>query len=753
MHFLLAALKIIDDAYHQDATAIQFPQKAANEIAKIAASCRAALGFSDEEITAARRALSNALRDQNTSKRVQVRMLHRSEESRTLFQNARSRATDSGATYLTLSYLLEELLTNLPLDAASLFKDRQLAVGDPSTITTEAAIWPDSDNGKPKSQWPKTVLDEIGRDLTALARKGLLAPVVGRRAEMTALARYLQRTSKRNVIITGEAGVGKTAIVEGLAQKALAENAPEFLRTLRFVQINVADLVAGTKYRGDMEQRVQALLAEAADPDLIIFFDEIHLLMKAGSGSEVPLDIANILKPALTSNDFRCIGATTNDEFERHIKTDTAFMRRFQVLRIGEPPAEEALYICREWARRIEKVQQVQIDDEAIEASILLSQLIHDRSLPDKAIDLLENAAAFVKISSLSVSSATPTKAVPRVGRKQIEEVLQEQYGISASAAESLNSGRIEASLRANLVGQDKAITELVESLVGLGTRTEAGLARPLGVFMFTGPTGVGKTFAAECLAHAAFGDNPQAVGRFNMSEYKERHELARLTGAPPGFVGHEHQGALFRFIDATPQGLILLDEMEKAHPEIQDYFLQIFDKGEARDSRGRVASFRRHLFVMTCNIVSGGFRDDIGFRGAEEKPPAEVAAVDEVQLLKHFRREFVARIDRVIAFRALNALDYQVLFQRYVAGLRDKSSELYDASLEIDDEAQDRLCHVLSEQEDGARGFARLFERMLAAPLLNYLSSCPERSVVNISWDGQRAAFSAAKLTTDREN
>lgn len=560
---------------------------------------------------------------------------------------------------------------------------------------------------------------------------------------MKTLARYLQRTTKRNAVVIGEAGVGKTAVVEGLAQRLAAPEAPDYLKRLRIVQVSVGDLVAGAAHRGDMEERVQGVLEEAtSDPDLVLFFDEIHLVMKAGAGSGAPLDVANLLKPALARDDFRCIGATTTEEFERHIKPDAAFLRRFQVLRLTEPSEAEALEVCRAWARRIEEMQEVVPEDEAVGAAVSLSaRLIRGRALPDKAIDLLENAAAVVKVSSLSFRNVAPSKEKPRVRRAQVEAALEEQYGISVRAATALEPARIEAALKAELVGQNAAVAAIVDTLAGLGAK-EGSRAGTLGVLLFTGPTGVGKTFAAECLARALGGGERPGLGRFNMSEFKDRHELGRLTGAPPGFVGHEQAGALFRHVEANPQGVVLLDEMEKAHAEIQDYFLQVFDQGEALDSRGRKADFRRQLFVMTCNVGAEKAAEAIGFqRGEAARESAQEALLESLR--RHFRREFLARVDRIVEFRALAAEDYARLFERRTAQLAAEVEGREGTRLEIGKEVGDRLAAAAAEQGEGGRGFLRLFERMLAAPLERYLREKGKPARVRVDWTGEGPSFS----------
>lgn len=755
--FLLAALIIVDDNYEEAAKALGLNTEELASVAAVVAQCRQLLDLGEEELTSIRRRLRQSLRSAGGEPQL-IQRLHRSGESRYLFQKATWRAIKAEEYELTLVHLLAELLANLPEEAESFFAGKQFsAVHPPSPVANrtpvatgaseQATTQTVSPTSPPAERVPlrasTPALDELGRDLTALARNGRLSEVVGRRSEITKLARYLQRTSKRNVIITGDAGVGKTAVVEGLTQRLIGENVPEFLRALRVVQINVADLVSGTRYRGDMEERVQQIVKEAtADPNLVLFFDEIHLLVKTGGGGE-PMDIANILKPALAREDFRCIGATTTEEFERYIKNDSAFMRRFQVLRLAEPSEEEALQICTEWAHRIEAIQEVVIEPDAIQAAVALStRLIPDRSLPDKAIDVLENAASFVKITSLSFSSAIPTKAKPTVKREQIERMLEDQYGIKINHDAALQPARVEEVLSAELVGQQAAIAQLVESLnsLSVGKNDEA---RPLGIFLFAGPTGVGKTYTAECLARALFGVGEKHLGRFNMNEYKERHDLARMIGAPPGFIGHDQQGALFRFLESNSGGLILLDEMEKAHPEIQDFFLQIFDQGKARDSRGRWVDFRNQLFVLTCNLGNEPGRErQIGFVPENDDTP-QVSAKELDQVLdRNFRPEFLARIDRVIAFRSLSLEDYQQLFSERLTELKQEISAHYGTAVEIAADAERELCERAHEQAEGVRGFTREFERTLVAPLIEFIKKAAPGAVVTVSLAEGRLVF-----------
>jgi ATP-dependent Clp protease ATP-binding subunit ClpC len=710
-HFLLAILKLVDDAFHQDAQHLRLSKASLEELKELIPAARKLTGLDDAAITAARRGLrrmTGGLEEPD-----QTRVLHRSPESRELFRRATEQAISDGEAELTILHLLGRLRADLPAVAEPFF-EHTTVLARPAAASIHCF--------------------DGGRDLTALAVSGRLAPVVGRKREMTALVRYLQRTTKRNVLLIGEAGVGKTAVVEGLAQYIASENAPEFLKSLRIVQINVADLVAGAKYRGDMERRLNRIIEEAiADPNLVLFIDEIHLVMSTGG---VPLDIANILKPALARDDFRCIGATTTDEYERHIKGDTAFARRFQLVRVSEPSIDEAMVICESWARRIEQRQQVVFMPEAVEAVVNLSaNLMGGRALPDKAIDLLENAAAYVKISTLSPRPMATSKEPVCVGRSDIEAVLREQYGVAVTADEVFDPDRIRASLLRDLVGQDTAIDQVVETLAALRVRSQA-TTRPLGVLLLTGPTGVGKTFTAECLARSLFGDD-RHLCRFNMSEFKEAHQFNRLIGAPVGFIGSETQGALFRHVESHPQGVILLDEMEKAHPEVQDYFLQIFDKGEARDSRGRLADFRRHLFVLTCNATGATEAGPLGFHDGN----TATANGTDVALARHFRPEFLGRLDGVIEFRALDNTDFCLLFDRAWKELQAQ----HDGKLVVSDEVRTAICRACATAGDGVRGFQRRMEREVIAPLMRRVSLHPKTGALALTWDGKNLHWKEA--------
>ena len=732
VHFLLAVLIILDASFPGEAEDMGLPPEGIEALLAVGAKIRKAFNQPPEAIARACAQLRASLREGREPG--SLRMLHRAETSRLLFKGAAKRALFSQAHYIGLLHLWEELLATQGHEIQRYFPDfdghaRKSSYS--SLGSSQEARWQVVDGSPSSSASGVTpVMDELGRDITRLAGENRLPAVVGRKAEMRATARFLLRTSKRGVMLVGDAGVGKTAIVEGLAQRMVAGDAPHALRSMRIVQVDVADLISGTKYRGDMEQRLRKLIAEAeSNPNIILFFDEAHLLMQAGAGSG-PLDMANILKPALARDSFRCIGATTTEEFERYIRPDAAFMRRFQVVRVAEPSRGEAGDIATAWARRIEALQQVEFSAAAIERAVeLADELITDRLLPDSAIDLLENAAAYSQVSSLTQLHVMPTKANPRITPALVEQVLEEVHGVGAKRELFCDPETLLARLGEDIVGQRAALKRVADTLAASqlpGQNRE----RPLAVMLFTGPTGVGKTCTGERLAHILFGGESPALLQINMGEFKERHELARITGAPPGFIGHEQEPALFRFVRANPRGLILLDEMEKAHPEIQDFFLQIFDNGVACDSHGRPAYFRNMMFVMSCNVVESAPARSIGFVASE----AEAGAA----LLDYFRPEFLGRVDGVIPFHNLACADFELLLRRKFTAFADGIREDYGVDVQLDETAAQRICEKLMHADGGARGFFRRIEREIFIPSLKVIKSAGRGEKVKITYDGE---------------
>ena len=700
-HFLLALLRVLDNIFRQEAEQLSLPPEAMDDLTSFGERGRSMLGCDPETLTAVRRRLSNTLRDCTVER--PLTMLHRSEPSRELFRVAGLHALEAGTRSLGPDQLLHEILQDPPPAARAILNEAKIAAGGTGKRKlphSQEADWLDLEAGGGDQPDPTAEFGKLGRDLTALARQGRLPAITGRRQEIKQLLRFMTRTTKPNVILVGEAGVGKTAVVEGLARHLAGDGIPEDLRRLHIFELNVVDLMAGTRYRGDLEQRLQELMATAAkSPDLVLFIDEIHLVMAGGSGAP---DVANALKPALARGELRCIGATTNVEYERHLQQDPAFTRRFQILHIEEPTREDSLEILKTWATRIEKHQQVMIDEVTVTAALDLTlEHLPNSRLPDKAIDLLENAATFVKVDSLSTSVASPSKEPPSIGVRHLLQALEEIHGIVVREGKGLDLDLAGQILRREIVGQGAAVTTILQTLKDRTTVSE-GDQRALAVLLLHGPSGIGKSHTATLLARALApraGDPP--LLRLTMSEYKERHELARLSGAPPGFIGHENQGELFRFADAHTRGLVLLDEMEKAHPEVQDFFLGIFDTGQGRDSRGRQHSFRQFVFVMTCNLESGDGKGSIGFERSAAAAASGPGTGADAFLARRFRKEFLGRVDRIVGFGHLDEAALLELYGRRIGAL---AAELETAGvvIAVDDAVRERLCRADRWREFG---------------------------------------------------
>ena len=617
-------------------------------------------------------------------------------------------------------------------------------------------------------------LDEFGRDLTKLAREDKLDPVIGRSMEIQRVIQILSRRKKNNPCIIGEAGVGKTAIVEGLAQKIANNDIPEILKNKRIVCLDLALIVAGTKYRGEFEKRLKKIISEVQESnEVILFIDEIHTLVGAGA-AEGAIDASNILKPTLARGELQVIGATTSDEYRKYIEKDAALERRFQPVYISEPSIEETIDILQGLRDKYEAHHKIKINDQALEAAARLSaRYVSGRFLPDKAIDLVDEAASRIKLQNTisppdlkkveiqlnkiikekesTIKLQEFEKAAQlrnkekkletelqkmkekwETGRKinkvevteeDIAEIVSSWTGIpvfSLKEEETQKLLRMEDELHKRIIGQDEALISISKAI----RRTRAGMKnpkRPIGSFIFLGPTGVGKTELARSLAEFLFGDENTMIS-LDMSEYMEKFAVSRLVGAPPGYVGYEEGGQLTEKVRRKPYSVILLDEIEKAHPDVFNILLQIFEDGRLTDSQGRVVDFKNTVIIMTSNLGATLIRKGatLGFRGtneSEEMPYKEIKDKVMGELNKTFRPEFLNRIDEVIVFKSLTKEEI-----KKIAGLmlNDVKKLLEDQKIDFEtvEEAKELLVKEGYNPNFGARPLRRTIERLIENPI-----------------------------------
>jgi ATP-dependent Clp protease ATP-binding subunit ClpC len=640
--------------------------------------------------------------------------------------------------------------------------NHQRDVDEPSAPATERQS---QANRPAKGQ----ALEKYGRNLTLAARNGELDPVVGRDAEMNRVLRVLVRRTKNNPVLVGEPGVGKTAVVEGLAQLIAAGRVPEQLRGAELITIDLGGMVAGARYRGDFEERIKNVLAEVkARRNVVLFIDEIHTLVGAGA-SEGSVDAASLLKPLLARGELRTIGATTIDEYRKHFEKDAALARRFQEIKVDEPSPENALVILRSLKERLEEHHSLTIDDSALEAAVRLSsRYMTSRQLPDKAVDLLDEACALVRINLFSAERAGMlaeldevqgiqeaavergnVEAARQAGAriKQLEAELREHpeqpemavdaetvaslvediTGIPVSRVQTTQTRELlglEDRLRTRVVGQDAA----VEAVARAVRRGRAGLkapTRPSGSFIFAGPSGVGKTELAKALAAAVFGDE-KALLTLDMSEFAEQHSVSRLFGAPPGYVGFEEGGQLTEAVRRKPFSVVLLDEVEKAHPDVFNSLLQVLEEGRLTDGQGRVIDFKNVILIMTSNL---GTRElsrsrGIGFTsgGSAAEESRTVEKVNEA-LKGHFRPEFLNRVDEVIVFHPLQSDSMQQVLAIMLTELDVRLTEL-GLGIELTAAARSWFARKGYDPDLGARPLRRLLQRRVEDTLSELLLS-----------------------------
>jgi ATP-dependent Clp protease ATP-binding subunit ClpC len=628
----------------------------------------------------------------------------------------------------------------------------------------------DVSRGKLKSKTP--ALDSFGRDLTKLAEEGELDPVIGRRNEIERLIQILCRRTKNNPVLLGEPGVGKTAIVEGLSQQIINKQVPEILRGKRVVVLDLAMMVAGTKYRGQFEERIKAVINEVRRAkNVILFIDELHTLVGAG-GAEGAIDASNVLKPALARGEVQCIGATTLDEYRKHVEKDGALERRFQTIIVEPPSKDETLDILRGLQDRYEAHHKVRFSDEALYQAIeLATRYITGRCLPDKAIDVVDEAGARVRIKNMTpppnlaeieerieklqkekdeaVSEADYERAADlrdhaqrlldektrlhrewyeknkemtgMVDTETIAEVVSNMTGVPLTRLEKKDTQRLlelEAELHKRVVSQDEAIVALSKAV----RRSRSGLKdpnRPMGCFIFLGPSGVGKTLLAKALAEFLFGDE-SALIQLDMSEFMEKHNVSRLVGAPPGYVGYEEGGQLTERIRRRPYAVLLLDEIEKAHPDVYNMLLQIMDEGRLTDSFGRQIDFKNVVVIMTSNIGADLIKNSGGFGFGKKTAEANYEKMKEMlnkEVEHHFRPEFLNRLDDTIVFKALSREDLQTIVEYELLKVFKRLVD-HGLRLELTDAAKEFLIDKGYSTEFGARPLRRAIEHYIEDPL-----------------------------------
>ena len=648
-----------------------------------------------------------------------------------------------------------------------------------------------------KSKTP--ALDNFGRDLTELAREGQLDPVIGRQDEIERVIQVLCRRTKNNPVLLGEAGVGKTAIVEGLAQKILINDVPEILQDRRIVALDLAMMVAGTKYRGQFEERIKAVMNEVRRArNVILFIDELHTLVGAG-GAEGAIDAANVLKPSLSRGEIQCIGATTMDEYRKYIEKDGALERRFQTIIVNPPTRQQTLEILTGLRDRYEAHHRVRITDKALEQAVeLSSRYITGRVQPDKAIDVIDEAGARIRLKTMTkppdlasmeaqikkieiekseaVKNADFERAAELrdkadkirqekehkyrtwreksaevdgiVDEEVVAEVVSKMTGVPLTRLEKEDAQRLlelENELHKRVVSQDEAIRAVAKSI----RRARSGLKdprRPMGSFIFAGPSGVGKTLLSKALAEFIFG-NEEALIQIDMSEYMEKHNVSRLIGAPPGYVGYEEGGQLTERIRRRPYAVVLLDEIEKAHPDVFNTLLQIMEEGHLTDSFGRRVDFRNTILILTTNIgaelIKSGGRFGFGKRD-DEATYEKMKDMLHKEVERHFRPEFLNRLDDVIVFKSLSREDLVTIVDYELRKVRERLSVEHKLQLELTEEARQFLIDKGYNPDFGARPLRRAIEQFIEDPIaeqvLRGAYKGAEKIAVKLSGEGEES-------------
>ena len=654
------------------------------------------------------------------------------------------------------------LLTTLSVNMQKVFVDTLIAMGEDANLYREE--FQNGRPGKKKNNEGTPTLDQYSRDLTQLATEGALDPVVGREEEIQRVIQILSRRTKNNPCLIGEPGVGKTAIVEGIAERIVSGLVPDSVQGKRVVSLDLSGIVAGSKYRGEFEERIKKVIQEVTKAgNVLLFIDELHTIIGAG-GAEGAIDASNILKPALARGEIQIMGATTITEYRKYVEKDAALERRFQPVTVEEPGEEQTVAILKGLRGKYEAHHHVKITDEAVEAAVRLSaRYINDRFLPDKAIDLMDEAAARVRfgvfnhteklaelrnqitekelqledaLSNSDIALAKQCKEEKEALEAELEkqtkkaqrEIRRKNLSVTEDDVADVVSGwtkipvkklaegeaarlkKLEATLHKRVVGQEEAVTAVAKAV----RRGRVGLKdprRPIGSFLFLGPTGVGKTEISKALAEAVFG-NEQAMIRVDMSEYMEKHSVSKMIGSPPGYVGHEDGGQLSEKVRRNPYSVILFDEIEKAHPDVFNILLQVLDDGHITDSQGRKVDFKNTIIIMTSNAGAQSIVEPkkLGFASSDDEKQnyerMKNSVMEEVRRI--FKPEFLNRIDETIVFRSLNKNDMKQIVTLMLKDLTDRCKSQMDITLHVRDNVKNYIVEKAYEPKYGARPLRR---------------------------------------------
>lgn len=727
----------------------------------IAAKVLDAFGITEEKVT---KEVENLIGQGQE----QVGAIHYTPRAKKVIELSMDEARKLNHTFVGTEHLLLGLIRENEGVAARVFANLDLNITKARAQVVKSLGSPEqgSKNAQTTKNQATPTLDGLARDLTVIAQDGTLDPVVGRSDEITRVIEVLSRRTKNNPVLIGEPGVGKTAIVEGLAQAIVQNEVPETLKGKRVMSLDMGTVVAGTKYRGEFEERLKKVMEEIHQAgNIVLFIDELHTLIGAG-GAEGAIDASNILKPALARGELQCIGATTLDEYRKYIEKDAALERRFQPVTVDEPNTEDSISILKGLRDRYEAHHRINISDEAIEAAVNMShRYISDRFLPDKAIDLIDEASSKVRlrnyttppslkeleseletvkkekdaaVHSQEFENAANLRDKQTKLEKQLEDtknewkkaqgekntcvtaediavVVANWTGIPITKLNETESERLlnlETILHERVIGQNDAVKSISKAV----RRARAGLKdpkRPIGSFIFLGPTGVGKTELARTLADAMFGEE-DAMIRVDMSEFMEKHSVSRLVGSPPGYVGHDDGGQLTENVRRKPYSVILFDEIEKAHPDVFNILLQVLDDGHLTDSKGRKVDFRNTVIIMTSNVGAQELQNAkfVGFGAKESGPDYETIRKTMMDELKQqFRPEFLNRVDDIIVFHKLEKTHLKEIVNKMAGNLTKRLSE-QGIHITLSDSAQEKIADEGFDPEYGARPLTRAIQK-----------------------------------------